>query len=316
MGSRSLCRPARGRISLSGLEASSHNEKLQDTIPASHRRAILFGERPAGQTPSLHTRLAWIQAAPFFRGLSLGQCAEIATTGREETIPSGDHLYRQGDSASFVFIIASGLIKITQLTESGKEVILRVKGSGELVGGAELLTGRTHRSSAETIEPCQLLVWEASTFKAYWTRFPVLLDNAVNILDQRLRLLEECFRDLATERVPQRVARTLLRLLERSGNPTHKGPIYLSCEELAQMTGTTLFTISRLLCQWAEWGILQPESKAIMVDNLPALINVARGTEGLGEQAHTAADDTSTRMRAVTSVRDSRPSAASRNIVA
>src|SRR4029077_4030760 len=183
----------------------------------------------------------------------------IATTGREKTIPSGHHLFRQGDSASFVFIIASGLIKITQLTESGKEVILRVKGSGELVGGAELLTGRTHRSSAETIEPCQLVVWEASTFKAYWTQFPVLLDNAVNILDQRLRLLEECFRDLsterlpqwggptpltlrATERVPQRVARTLLRLLERSGDPTHKGPIYLSCEELAQMTGTTLFT--------------------------------------------------------------------------
>jgi hypothetical protein len=68
MGSRSLCRPARSRFSLSGLEVSSHNEKLQDTIPDSRRRAILFGERPAGETSSLHTRLASVQAALFSAG--------------------------------------------------------------------------------------------------------------------------------------------------------------------------------------------------------------------------------------------------------
>jgi CRP-like cAMP-binding protein len=186
-----------------------------------------------------------------------------------------------------------------------------VQGSGDLVGGVELLTGRTHRSNAETIEPCQLLVWEASTFAAYWTRFPGLLGNVANILDERLQLLEECFRDVATERVPQRVARTLLRLLQQSGGPACKGPLHLSCEELAQMTGTTLFTVSRLLCQWVEWGILQPEPRAVMVGNLAALINLAKGKEASCYSAETATDDAGAQIRGVSNV-----TAVSRNIVA
>ena len=312
MGSRSLCRPARRRISLSKLKViSSHQEKLQGTIPsAPPGGTLLRGECPTVGA-SLHNRLAWIQAVSLFRGLSPSQCAEIATTGREQTIPRRHNLFREGDPASSIFVIGSGLVKVTQLTESGKEIILRVQGSGDLVGGVELLTGRTHRSNAEAIESCQLLVWEASTFEAYWTRFPILLGNIAHILDEHLQQLEECFRDVATERVPQRVSRTLLRLLEQSGGPTCKGPLHLSCEELAQMTGTTLFTVSRLLCQWVEWGILEPQPRAVMVGNLPALINVAKGKEVSRYSADTATDDTSAQMRGVTNV-----TAVSRNIVA
>jgi CRP-like cAMP-binding protein len=52
-------------------------------------------------------------------------------------------------------------------------------------------------------------------------------------------------------------------------------PIDLSCEELAQMAGTTLYTVSRLLCSWAAEGIVQPERSAIRVENLAGLIHVA-----------------------------------------
>jgi CRP-like cAMP-binding protein len=290
---------------------------LQETIPAALGSATLFvRERPTDVPSSPHTRLGWIQAVSLFRGLSPSQCAEIAASGREQTVPRRHNLFREGDPACSMFVIGSGLVKVTQLTESGKEIILRVQGSGDLVGGVELLTGRTHRSNAETIEPCQLLVWEASTFEAYWARFPVMLGNVANILDERLQLLEECFRDVATERVPQRVARTLLRLLEQSGGPTCKGPLHLSCEELAQMTGTTLFTVSRLLCQWVEWGILQPETRAVMVGNLPALINLAKGEKGLRYPNEAATDNPGTQMREVTNVGDTRPTETSRIIVA
>jgi CRP-like cAMP-binding protein len=82
--------------------------------------------------------------------------------------------------------------------------------------------------------------------------------------------------ELATERVPQRLARVLLRLIVQSGGSQNQS-IDLSCEELAHMTGTTLCTVSRLLCNWAAEGIIQPERSAILVENLPGLLSIANG---------------------------------------
>jgi CRP-like cAMP-binding protein len=105
--------------------------------------------------------------------------------------------------------------------------------------------------------------------------------NAAKILAEDLHLIEERFRELATGRVPQRLANVLLRLLEGGKGPAHTMRVRLSCEELAQMTGTTLFTVSRLLCHWADRGIIEPESKAILVQDLSGLTKVAGGGGGL-----------------------------------
>jgi CRP-like cAMP-binding protein len=91
-----------------------------------------------------------------------------------------------------------------------------------------------------------------------------------------LRLAEGRLHELATERVPQRLARVLLRLIVQAKGCQNQS-LDLSCEELAHMAGTTLSTVSRLLCYWAAEGIIQPERSAILVENLPGLIDVANG---------------------------------------
>jgi CRP/FNR family transcriptional regulator, nitrogen oxide reductase regulator len=90
-----------------------------------------------------------------------------------------------------------------------------------------------------------------------------------------MRMLEGRVHEFATERVPQRLARVLLRLIAQFGSSFDSAPVDLSCEELAQMAGTTLFTVSRLLCDWASQGIIRPERSAVLVENLPGLIAVA-----------------------------------------
>jgi CRP/FNR family transcriptional regulator, nitrogen oxide reductase regulator len=223
-------------------------------------------------------RSTCLQRATFFRGLSLDQSAEIAARARQQGFSRGESLFCEDDPVRFVFVIISGHVKITQLSRSGKEVILRVLGPGELVGRAGVALGTTHCSTAQTMEPCQVLTWEIQVFRSFWDRFPVLSRNAAKILAEHLHLIEERFRELATDRVPQRLARVLLRMVERDNGPGHTVPVRLSCEELAQMTGTTLFTVSRLLCDWADRGIIEPESKAVLVRDLSALTKVAEGT--------------------------------------
>jgi CRP-like cAMP-binding protein len=186
-------------------------------------------------------------------------------------------LYREGDAAESVLVLLSGWIKISRVSRSGEEVILRIKGPGEIVGSLGLAPGEVYSSAAHTLEECHLLSWDVLIFETLCERFPRLRRNVMHMQAQRLQVLEECFCDLATEQVGPRLARMILRLLEQNGGPARKTPIDLSCEELAQMTGTTLFTVSRLLCKWAELGIIQPERKMVLVEDLRGLTEIAEG---------------------------------------
>jgi CRP-like cAMP-binding protein len=103
-------------------------------------------------------------------------------------------------------------------------------------------------------------------------RFPVLHQNMVRILGGHLLELEARFREVATERVAPRVARQVVRLLEKIGRPVNGAvEIGLSREELAQMTGTTLFTISRLFSAWEARGMVRPRREAVAVCDVQSL---------------------------------------------
>ena len=97
-------------------------------------------------------------------------------------------------------------------------------------------------------------------------KFPPIRSNIDAILTTRLNELQERFREVATEKVDKRVALAILRLAAQIGKPAHGGiEVLLNREELAQMTGTTLFSTSRLLSKWGEEGIVLPRREAVVV---------------------------------------------------
>lgn len=96
--------------------------------------------------------------------------------------------------------------------------------------------------------------------------YPQMRKNINQILATRLTELEERFREVATERVPRRLALALLRLLKTIGKKVHGGTeISLSREELAQLTGTTLFTISRILSKWGQEELISPRRRSVVI---------------------------------------------------
>ena len=224
----------------------------------------------------LSNRAAFLQSSPLFRGLTLAECGEIGSMAREVCFDRREMVFREGDPVSSVSVLASGRAKITQLSRSGGEVILRVKSSGEVLGGLGMSPGAPQFLTAQTLEPCVVLLWESRKFEILEDRFPALRRNTVWIFAERLRTLEEQFLDLATEHVAPRLARMLVRL--SSGDPTLAIRIDLSREELAQMTGTTLFTVSRLLCDWEERGIIETQRKAVVIRDARSLIALAENS--------------------------------------
>jgi CRP-like cAMP-binding protein len=127
---------------------------------------------------------------------------------------------------------------------------------------------------AQALAASTALIWEVSAFQALAERFPALRRNISKVVEQRLRELEERYREISTEKVATRLSRQLQRLFNQLGHRVNGNgtlEINLSREELAATTGTTLFTVSRRLSAWTELGVLTAGRECVSTHNIQAL---------------------------------------------
>jgi CRP-like cAMP-binding protein len=205
-------------------------------------------------------------ASGLFAGMSPGDCMEIASHARVRTFVRDQLLFTQGHPVPSLILLESGTVKMTQIGVDGSEVLMWMRGRGEPVDIYAASTLSNHTCSAQAMERCRALVWDSERLQALAERYPQMRMNIFRIVTERLVELEERFREMATESVTTRLALNLLRLVKGVGTQS-KGGIHvaLSRAELAQMTGTTLFTISRVLSSWAERGFVHPLREAVLV---------------------------------------------------
>lgn len=224
----------------------------------------------------VNQRVELVRKFPVFSDIPPDECAQIVALAHERQFPRGKTMFFEGDPVQQVFLLTSGCVKFSQFSTNGHEVILRLIGPGECFG-VESSEKNTHCSTARTVERSTALVWEAKQFEAVAERFPTLRRNIYCVLQRFLNQLEERYREISTQKVAPRLSSELLRLLRQVGKEADGHvEISLSRRDLAQLTGTTLFTVSRLLCQWEVLGIVRPRREAVQVLNVPALIDLSR----------------------------------------
>jgi len=222
--------------------------------------------------------------APIFGGLESRELEEVLAAARERRVEDGEAVFREGEPAGWFCVVADGRLKLTQLGADGNEVILRFVGPGEATAALAIFEGAEYPVTARSVGPTTVLEWERATVQTMLSRHPALAVATVRLLSERLREVQERFRELATERVARRVARALLRLVRQAGRKVEGGVLIdlpLSRQDLAKMTGTTLFTVSRILSEWEARGILQSGRERVTVTNPHGLVAIA---EDLPEQ--------------------------------
>jgi CRP-like cAMP-binding protein len=230
-----------------------------------------FGEKRNGLVPG-----SVMERSPLFAGILPAVYTELSASARVKEFARGEMLYVEGDLIQHVLMVAGGSAKITQVGMSGSEIILRLAVTGDVLGAVDLFAMGKHRTTVRAFRECRALAWDPAVFKALVERHPVLHRNMVRIVGADLLELEERFRELATERVGARVARQMVRLLGQLGRPVDGAmEIGLSREELAQMTGTTLFTVSRLLSAWEARGMVTARREAVTIRNVESLLAVS-----------------------------------------
>ena len=167
---------------------------------------------------------------------------------------------------------------MSQIGPEGHQVLVRFVNPGEDFGAIAALSGMTYPLSAQAVEDCTAVTWDEITLKRILTTYPTITLNVLHLVTAYFKQLQERYRELATERVERRVARALLRLVQQAGRPVDSGVLIdlsLSRQDLAEMTGTTLYTVSRILSGWEREGLVDIGRGRVMIRNLPGLEAIA-----------------------------------------
>lgn len=206
--------------------------------------------------------------SPLFAGVARGACQEAVDLGRERPIAPGDVLFREGEPAVTLYLVLEGRMKLTQLGVDGQEVVIRFVVPGGVVAALAVLDQGVYPVTATAVTATRALSWSHDVFATLMQRTPALAVNAMRLLSERLREMQQRFREVATERVAQRVARALVRLVRLVGRKTDGGVLIdmpLSRQDLAEMTGTTLYTVSRILSEWESAGLVTSGRERITI---------------------------------------------------
>lgn len=217
---------------------------------------------------------------PLFTGLDSLVLTDALAVSRIRRVQAGGFYFHETDPATHLYVLTEGRLKITQLTPEGHQVIHMLLTGGQPFGGVAALGEGMYPVTAEAVEDCVALSWDAQTMTGLMKKYPDIAINTARFLARRFHELQVQHRQLMTERVERRVARALLRLAENAGREAPGGveiDFPLSRQDLAEMTGTTLFTVSRLLSGWDEKGLIKAERQRVTVLDADALVEIAEG---------------------------------------
>ena len=120
--------------------------------------------------------------------------------------------------------------------------------------------------------------WDYESSIRLMERYPQISLNGLRLVASRFRELQDRYRELSTERVEQRVARALMRLARQAGKRTDEGVLLdlpLSRQDLGEMTGTTLYTVSRIMSRWEQYGLVVTGRERIVIRNPHGLVIIA-----------------------------------------
>ncbi|MBF0493050.1 MAG: Crp/Fnr family transcriptional regulator [Deltaproteobacteria bacterium] len=220
-----------------------------------------------------------LKKVPILKGLHDSDYTRIFSLGKIKHFQKNISLFNQGDEAAAVLIILEGKIKISQIGEDGNQVLLRVLGPGQLLAGVAVLENGTYPATGNTLEKTTLFCLDKTALLLLMSQYPPIALSIIQLLLKRIEELQKRFREIATERVEIRIARTLLHFASQHGIKKPEGILIdfpLTRQDLAEFTGTTLFSVSRLLKTWEREEILESGRKKVTLLQVEKLKSILK----------------------------------------
>ncbi|PTT34476.1 transcriptional regulator [Chryseobacterium sp. HMWF028] len=171
-------------------------------------------------------------------------------------------IYYEGDTANSVYLIISGSVKTTKMTEDGKELMTGVFGPEDYFGITSLFTGKEYRETAEVLEDATLCSVPGAVVDQLLYKYPDAAEKFIKILARNVIDHEEQLLQLAYFSVRKRMAEVLLKLYTKH---SHTESFEISRENLASMAGMATETVSRILSDFKEENLIDRSAGKITI---------------------------------------------------
>ncbi len=212
--------------------------------------------------------LAFLGRVPLFKSLNQQQLQNLAELTITRTFSRGSVIIVAEDEGDAFFIIRKGRVKVNLLHGDGREVILSILGKGEVFGELALLDGRPRSANVITLEETELMTLRRTEFLQLINNEPAIIMGLLDELAARLRKTDHQIGGLALLDATSRISRTLVRLAAEHGEETAEGLLVgqkITHQQLANMSGTTRETVTRVLKRLESQGYVTMRGRQILI---------------------------------------------------
>jgi len=223
-----------------------------------------------------------VRALPLFDKLNDVELDDLLAQASLRRIAVSEAVFEQGAAATHFFLLLHGRLKVTQVTADGQQIIVRVVHPGDIFGFAKALQRMDYPGTPTAAAESVVICWPTEVWDLFVEKNPHLAVNAMRTIGQRLQEAHTRIREMATEEVERRVAHAVLRLIGQAGKTESAGiriDFPISRQDIAEMTGTTLHTVSRILSAWETKGLVQGGRQKLLVRDAAALRVLAEGSD-------------------------------------
>lgn len=219
-----------------------------------------------------------VKAFPLFARMEDADIDGLLAQATSRRVSIGEAVFDQGAPATHFYLLLHGRLKVTQVTQDGQQIIVRVVHPGDLFGFAKALQRANYPGTAVCAAESVAICWPTELWPAFIDRNPLLAVTALHTIGQRLEEAHTRIREMSTQEVEKRVAHTVLRLVGQAGKTEGSGiriDFPISRQDIAEMTGTTLHTVSRILSAWEAKGLVEGGRQKLLVRDVAGLVTLA-----------------------------------------
>ena len=214
----------------------------------------------------MHSEL--LKRIPLFEGLNDEELSTLSQVALPRLFPKDRVVIMAEDEGDTLFVISTGQVKVSIVSEDGREVILSMLGKGNFFGEMSLLDGHPRSANVTTMQETELLMVRRADFLRLIQNKPQIAVKLLAVLASRLRKTDRKIKGLALSDVTGRITQTLLQLAEEQGSPIPEGVLIHNRpthQDLANMSGTTRETVSRVLKRLESQGYIVHKGKDLLI---------------------------------------------------
>lgn len=215
-----------------------------------------------------------LKKIPIFGTLNTSDMEEVKPYLIPAAFKKKEVIFSEGDSSDWLYIVTKGKVKITKLSQNGREIILEIISPMDFFGGVAVIRGFPYPANAVAMDDAEVLKISRSNLMRILDRFPNLMYCMAMNIGDRIKGSHEALKNIAVEKVESRIASLLIKLGDKAGSKTDNTvaiDMKLTKQDIADMVGTTVETSIRTMSKFKKLGIVSEKGGKIVIKDLTKL---------------------------------------------